>query len=134
MIINIVDEELRKEVRRVFTEEITRTMRSEVDTLLPELIVKRLDNNYKTIVDDRVGKTLADHMEIATTIFLQKELQKQESFMRQRFDECMEKVLLGINFDNYFKTLLGRNIDAIVDERIKQQLKKSFTVEIKENK
>lgn len=134
MIINIVDEELRKEVRRVFTEEITRTMRSEVDTLLPELIVKRLDNNYKAIVNDRVGKTLADHMEIATTIFLQKELQKQESFMRQRFDECIEKVINAINFDNYFKTLLGRNIDAIVDERIKMQLKKSFTVEINENK
>jgi hypothetical protein len=110
MIINIVDEELRKEVRRVFTEEITRTMRSDIDTLLPEMIVKRLDNNYKTIVNDRVGKTLADHMEIATTIFLQKELLKQESFMRQRFDECIEKVLAGIDFDNYFKTLLGRNI------------------------
>lgn len=134
MLINIVDEELRKEVRRVLTEEITRTMRSDIDKLLPEMVLKRLDSNYKTIVNDRVGKTLADHMELATTIFLQNELRKQKSSIRKRFDAAINKVFDGINFDLYFKTLLGRSIDAIVDERIKMQLKKSFTVEIKENK
>ena len=58
----------------------------------------------------------------------------QKIFMRETFNAAIEKVLSQINFENYFRKILGTNIDAIVDARIKEQLKKSFHVEIKENK
>ena len=134
MIVNIVDEEVRKEVRRVMNEELKRCARSDIDKYLPQLIVDRIKSHYEKVANDRISKTIADHMEIEVTIFLQKELNKQESFMRETFNAAIEKVLSQINFENYFRKILGTNIDAIVDARIKEQLKKSFHVEIKENK
>lgn len=133
MIVNIVDEEVRKEVRKVMTEELKRCARSDIDKYLPQLIVERIKSHYEKVANDRISKTIADHMEIEVTIFLQKELNKHEAFMRERFDAAIEKVLSQINFENYFRKILGTNIDAIVDARIKEQLKKSFHVEIKEN-
>ena len=133
MIVNIVDEEVRKEVRKVITEELKRCARSDIDKYLPQLIVERIKSHYEKVANDRISKTIADHMEIEVTIFLQKELNKHEAFMRERFDAAIEKVLSQINFENYFRKILGTNIDAIVDARIKEQLKKSFHVEIKEN-
>lgn len=53
--------------------------------------------------------------------------------VRERFDAAIEKVLSQINFENHFRKILGSNIDEIVDARIKERLKKSFYVEIKEN-
>jgi hypothetical protein len=133
MIVNIVDDEVRKEVRRVMHEELKRCVRSDIDKYLPKLVVDRIKSHYERVVNDRISKTLADHMEIEVTIFLQKELNKHETFIRERFDAAIEKVLSQINFENYFRKILGANIDAIVDARIKEQLKKSFHVEIKEN-
>lgn len=133
MIINIVDEEVRKEIRAVMYEELKRCARSDVDKYLPKIIVDRIKSHYEKFANDTVSKTLSDHLEIEVTIFLQKELKKHESFMRERFDAAIVKVLSQIDFENYFRKILGSKIDEIVDARIKEQLKKSFYVEIKEN-
>lgn len=133
MIINIVDEDVKREVKRVMKDELTNHLRNEIDKAIPEIVSARLKGDFESVVHKRVSTTIADHMEIATTIFLQKELNKQESYIREHFDKAIEKLLSSINVDNYFTKILGASVDQIVDARIKQQLKKSFYVEIKEN-
>lgn len=133
MIVNIVDEDVKEEVRRVMKAEMMAHLREEVDKAIPEIVSARLKGEYERAVEKRVGSTLTDHMEIATTIFLQKELDRHESFIRETFNVAIEKTLSNINFDNYFMKILGSNINALVDARIKEQLKNSFRLEIKES-
>ena len=132
MIVNIVDDDVRNECRRVIVEELKTCLRSNIDKHLEQMLTSKITRHYDKSASETVAKTLKDHLEIETTIFLRHELVKQESTMRKIFDEHLEKVLSELSVNSYIKQVLDEKIEEMIERKIKQFMKTSFQIEIKE--